>query len=80
MVCMEQVPDRRQRIAAEVRAELARQNRLKSELAAALGISTDTLRRRLDGVRPFYFHELEAVASFLGMRLSDLTGRTDEAA
>lgn len=73
------VPDRRARLAAEIRAELARQSRSRQDLAAHLGISTDTLRRRLDGVRPFYFDELELVAAFLNVRLSDLTGRTDAA-
>jgi len=71
---------RRERVAGEIRAELARQNKSKSALAAHLGISTDTLRRRLDGVRPFFYEEIIGVSSFLDMPVSTLIERTEDAA
>jgi DNA-binding Lrp family transcriptional regulator len=43
---------RREALAAEIRAERARQNIPFGVLAEKAGMSTDTLRRRLTGVRP----------------------------
>jgi transcriptional regulator with XRE-family HTH domain len=71
---------RREALAAEIRAERARQNIPFGVLAEKAGMSTDTLRRRLSGVRPFYFHELELIAAAFGLPLSELTGRTEDAA
>jgi len=64
-------------MAGEIRAELGRQNRSATQLAAATGISPATLSRRLQGKKPFYFEELEVIAQFLGLPLSELTARTD---
>jgi len=72
--------ERRSRIAGEIRAELGRQGKSRHELAAAAGISPATLSRRLQGKKPFYLEELEAIAQFLEIRLSDLTERTEDAA
>ena len=77
MLCM---GHRTEALAAEIRAEKARRKIANHELAEALGISTATLRRRLDGVRPFYFHELEALARYFDVPLSELTRRTEKAA
>jgi len=71
---------RRERVAAEIRAELARQNKSKTDLAAHIGLSTWTLRRRLEGVRPFYLEELQSIAQFLGLPLSELLEHTGNAA
>ena len=71
---------RREAVAAEIRAELARQNKSKVALAAQLNISTDTLRRRLEGVRPFYFHEAEIISDFLDIPLSVILKRSRDAA
>jgi transcriptional regulator with XRE-family HTH domain len=71
---------RRERVAGEIRAELARQNKSKTDLAAHIGISTDTLRRRLDGVRPFFFEEIISTADFLGVPVSTLLERSEDAA
>lgn len=71
---------RREAVAAEIRAELARQNKSKAALAAQLNISTDTLRRRLEGVRPFYFHEAEIISGFLDIPLSVILKRSRDAA
>jgi len=77
---MEQTEFRRARIAAEVRAELARQKKTKASLSQATGISPDTLRRRLDGVRPFYMDELDSITRFFGIPLVEFISRTDVAA
>lgn len=71
------VMDRRAKIAGEIRAELARQNKTVASLAVAIGMDPATLGRRLKGDKPFYFEELEAVSQFLGFRLSEFTARTD---
>jgi len=73
-------PDRRAKFAGEIRAELARQGLSYAQLAKASGISPSTLSRRLEGNKPFLFEELEAIASFLGMPLSELSRRTEAAA
>ena len=75
---MERKPLRRSRVAAEVRAELARQNKSKASLAQAAGISVDTLRRRLDGVYPFYVEEIDAICFFLGIPIADFVARARE--
>lgn len=53
-------------VAAEVRAELARRNRSREELAKALDVSRATLNRRLAGDQAFTLAELEQVAEFFG--------------
>lgn len=74
---MERNTGRRAKIAAEVRAELARQNKTKASLSRATGIGIDTLRRRLDGVKPFYMEELDAITFFLGVPLPEFIARTE---
>lgn len=71
---------RREAVAAEIRAELARQHKTKAALAHQLGISPDTLRRRLAGARPFYLEESKALADFLDIPLHTLIERTEDAA
>ena len=75
---MERKPLRRSRVAAEVRAELARQNKSKASLAQAAGISIDTLRRRLDGVYPFYVEEIDAICFFFGIPVAEFIARARE--
>ena len=77
---MNQQTQRRAAIAGEIRAELGRQNLTYTALAAATGISPSTLSRRLVGTKPFLLEELQSIAQFLGIKLSDLTERTDVAA
>lgn len=73
--CMETQPLRRTAIAAEVRAELARQNKTLVSLAQAADISTDTLRRRLNGLSSFPVEELGSVCRFLGLTLDEIIDR-----
>lgn len=55
----------RRRIAAEVRAELARQRMSVSEAARRLGWGQSVLQRRIVAERPFEAEELAAIASLL---------------
>ena len=68
---------RRPRIAVEILAELARQKKTQVWLINATGIKKSTLRSRLQGVRPFYVHELTKISAALGVRLSTLVERSD---
>lgn len=74
---METQPLRRTAIAAEVRAELARQNKTHTSLAKATGISVDTLRRRLTGRSSFNAEELGSACRFLGISLDEIIGRAE---
>jgi len=69
---------RRTRIAAEIRAELARQQMSQATLSAATGITPSTLRARLQGVQPFWMDELDQIANVIGVPLSELITRSDE--
>lgn len=60
------------RVAAEVRAELARQRRTQADLASALGMSPQAVGRRLSGEHPFDVVELGRAADWLGVPLSSL--------
>lgn len=77
---MNQQTQRRAAIAREIRAELGRQNLTYAALATATGINPSTLSRRLQGNKPFLLEELQSIAEFLKIKLSDLTERTDVAA
>lgn len=66
---------RREQVAAEVRAEMARQRISLTELADATSISPSTLRRRLDSVSPFDVDELDRVAGALGVSPDQLFAR-----
>lgn len=55
------------RVAAEIRAEMARQHKLQRELAEALGLSQPQIGKRLRGTIPFDVAELQKAAEFLGV-------------
>lgn len=59
-------------VAAEVRAEMARQRRGQVEVATELGWSQAFLSRRLTGGVAFSTDEIEHVARVLGVPLSQL--------
>lgn len=63
------------RVAAEIRAEMARQHKLQRELGAALGLSQPQVGKRLRGTIPFDVAELDRVAEFLGVDLSSFLER-----
>ncbi|MBU2693845.1 hypothetical protein CCO04_01985 [Pimelobacter sp. 30-1] len=59
-------------MAAEVRAEMARQGKTKGELARALGVTHHTARSRYDGTQPYNLIELVQVSLWLGVPLGRL--------
>jgi transcriptional regulator with XRE-family HTH domain len=63
-----------QRIAATVRDRLADEGRTQTELAKYLGITQPNITRRLNGEYSFATNELESVAAFFGIALTDLIG------
>ena len=56
-----------ERVAGEVRAEMARQHVSQSEVAQKLGVTQQTLSKRLSGLRPIDLAELEQLATVLGV-------------
>ena len=66
-----------QRVAGEVRAEMARQKRTARELAAVVGISEHTAGRRLNGETPFNIVELAAACRWLGISIAGVLRRAE---
>ena len=64
-------------LAAEVRAEMARQGVTAAKVAAATNISPASLSRRLNGTSDFTVAEMFRVAGFLQVTLSDLLRRAE---
>lgn len=62
---MTHTTETRSRIAAEVRAALARQHKSQRALAAHLGMSATTLSDRMMGRKPFTAEDLMLTADFL---------------
>jgi transcriptional regulator with XRE-family HTH domain len=62
----------RRAIAAEIRAEMARQNMTQRQLAERVGIIQQALQLRLSGARSFRAEELAAVATALGVPVTQL--------
>jgi hypothetical protein len=62
-----------QKIAGNVRAELARRQIERSELRTLLGLSGDSVHRRYRGLTAWPFVELRTIAEYLGVELSTLT-------
>lgn len=59
-------------VAAEIRAEMARQRMSLAELAGRIGLSESTLRRRLDGRTPFGLDEFARTAAALNVPVEQL--------
>lgn len=68
---------RRTRVAAELRAELARQKMSVSSLSNSTHITLPTLRNRLAGKRPFFLEELDTICAVLGVGLTEFIDRTE---
>lgn len=68
---------RTERVAAEIRAELARQQKTVNQLADETGMSISTLRRSINGHRSLTLDELAAIARQLNVQASQLLRRTD---
>lgn len=67
-------------VAAEVRAELARQRRTVVGLSEVTGIPLATLNRRLNRDSKFTIDEIDAIAVALGVPVADLLPARDGAA
>lgn len=72
----EQIPAQREKwtkkVAAEIRAEAARQRVTQLSVAKALGKSQAAMSRRWNGDLPYDLDELQALTAFLDMSLGDL--------
>lgn len=60
----------RNSIAAEVRAELARQKKTQREIGDILGLPQQSVQQRLNGKTPFRAEELAVLADALGVSVS----------
>jgi transcriptional regulator with XRE-family HTH domain len=70
-----------QRVAEEVRVQLARKSLTQEWLADATGIRSGTLSKRLRGAPPaFRLNELACIADALGVDVRDLLPPLDAAA
>lgn len=58
---------------------MARRKVTQTDLAGALGLSQQSISRRVNGALPFDVAELEAVAAFLAVPLSALLAEADAA-
>lgn len=67
-------------VAAEVRAQLARQQLTGTALAAAIGKSEMYVSRRLRGHVAFDLGDVEQAARFLGIAVNDLLPAPERAA
>jgi DNA-binding Xre family transcriptional regulator len=64
--------DRRERVADEVRAHMARQKLSAAKLSATVGIPKATLSRKLNGKTPFLVDELMSICDVLDVDMTDL--------
>lgn len=64
--------DRRERVADEVRAHMARKKLTAAKLSAEVGIPQATLSRKLNGKTPFLVDELMAICDTLAVDFVDL--------
>lgn len=63
-----------ERIAGEIRAEMARQRLNQTAMAARLGMSQAAYSRHLNGVVPLTVEFVEDVAGALGVQVEQLMG------
>lgn len=69
------------KIAAEVRAEIARQNKPTREIAEAIGVRTrQSMSMRLKGEKPFTVEELMRLAEVLGVPIEQFLPTSASAA
>lgn len=61
-----------ERVAAEVRAELARRKLSRRDLESILGLSQPSVARRVNGDTPFNLAELEQICEWLSINPGDL--------
>lgn len=61
-----------QRVAATIRAELARYDIPQTRVASALGLTQQAVSQKLHGRRPLTLDEIEVIAPMLGMSAAQL--------
>lgn len=66
-----------QQIAAELRAEMARQGYKRRDLATLFGVSGVTASKMLNGSRGLSLDELDQIARWLGVETSTLVVRVE---
>ncbi len=71
---------RSEQVAAEVRAELARNRQGAAELARHMDAPKTSIWRKVSGKSAFTLDELDQVASFFGITMTDLIARSESAA
>lgn len=64
-------------VAAEIRAELARQRLTQTALASRLQVARPYLARRLNGETSLTVGDVAAIAAALGVKVADLTRTVD---
>ena len=64
-------------VAAEVRAEMARQSLTTTALAERLQVRRATLSHRVNGRAPFRASELHGVAAVLGIPAAEIVARAE---
>lgn len=60
------------RVAAEVRATMARHGRTSRDLATILDVSAPTARARWGGARPYTVEEVDRIAEELGIPVREV--------
>ena len=69
---------RSERVAEEIRAEMARQQITVDALSEKSGIPISTLRRSVKGQRPFTIQELFVITRLLGTTVVDIVQRAED--
>lgn len=69
---------RSERVAEEVRAEMARQQITVDALSEQSGIPISTLRRSVKGYRPFTINELFVITRLLGISVVKIIQRAED--
>jgi len=79
ITCMTVTPgaEASQRVAAEIRAEMARQQMTQTTLAKELGVVRQWLYRRLSGETPLTIDDVANIAQALGVPASNFTDAVD---
>ncbi len=69
---------RSERVAEEVRAEMARRQISVDALSEESGVPISTLRRSVKGQRPFTIQELFVITRLLGTTVVDIVQRAED--
>lgn len=77
--CMNSKALFRTALAAELRAEMARQGRNLTDLAEALNVAPYTAKMRHNGTIAIDADDLDKIAPWLGLRASELLARAEQA-